>query len=961
MRSGTHGRQPPVDVQQFGQSIWYDNIRRSLITSGELQRMIDQDGVLGITSNPTIFQKAIGGSSDYDSALMTMLELDPYDIYERLAVEDIQHALDLLRPIYDRTGGKDGYVSLEVSPLIANDTQSTANEAKRLFAAVGRPNAMIKIPATDAGIPAIEEAIAAGVNVNVTLIFSIDNYIQVAEAFIRGLERRHAEGQDVSNIASVASFFLSRIDVAVDRMLDNNIRAAQMRGDLGRVTLNNQLKGKSAIANAKIAYKRFKDMFYGKRFETLRDSGAMVQRLLWASTGTKNAAYADTMYVDSLIGPDTVNTVPPDTLKLFKDHGTAANTLLEHEIDEAQQIMDMLAEVGIDMSAVTLQLQTDGVEAFIDSFQDLLAHVEAKRDVMRTGVMAQQELTLGMYADSVKEAVAECTKDHSNARLWNLDGSLWKDNPAVIAKARSSLGWLNTRQTIDLERLQALADRAFEPKPTHLVLLGMGGSSLAPEALFNVFGSASGRPKFLLLDSTAPSAIRQLESQIDLERTVFVVSSKSGSTIETWSLYKYFFQRTGANGKQFIAITDAGSQLEAEAHARGFLDVLVNPSDVGGRYAALTYFGMGPAALLGIDFKRLATSAERMMIACGPNIPAEHHPGLWLGVIMGTLGKAGKDKITLHFSPSIVPFGPWVEQLIAESTGKEGKGLVPVVGATIGMPHDYSTDRLFVYVRVEGDQNEETDAGITMLKQAGHPVVTLHLKDTYALGGEFFRWAYAAAIAGKILGVNPFDEPNVGETKANTLRLLEAYSGVSALPRPEPILEAGSIQLYADDTMAKLIYDLCTQHQYERSTLSGMLAAQFNATVAGDYFALLAYLPQTSTTIALLEDVRRRLRHVSKRAVTLGFGPRYLHSTGQIHKGGASNGVFIQLTTDEDNLSIPDAGYGFGTLVAAQAAGDLEALQQRHRRAIRLHLLGDVAAGMDQILKAIDLAGERRR
>ncbi|MCC6804880.1 MAG: transaldolase [Anaerolineae bacterium] len=357
---------PPVDVQHFGQSIWYDNIRRSMIHSGELQRLIDEDGVLGITSNPTIFQKAIGGSSDYDAAIERLIDLDSYAVFEKLAVEDIRNALDILRPIYDRTGGRDGYVSLEVSPLIANDTETTASEAKRLFTLLDHPNAMIKIPATEAGIPAIEEAIAVGVNINVTLIFSVDNYLQVAEAYIRGLERRIASGQPVDRIASVASFFLSRIDASVDRMLTND-----------------DLKGKTAIANAKVAYRHFKSIFYGERFAALRAAGAMPQRLLWASTGTKNPAYPDTMYIDTLIGQDTVNTVPPETLALFKDHGTVAGTL-DQGIEEAEQTLDRLANAGVDLDDVTRRLQVDGVASFSDSFQKLMDEVAAKRDAIKT-------------------------------------------------------------------------------------------------------------------------------------------------------------------------------------------------------------------------------------------------------------------------------------------------------------------------------------------------------------------------------------------------------------------------------------------------------------------------------------------------------------------------------------------------------------------------------------------------
>ncbi len=950
---------PPVDIQQYGQSIWYDNIRRSMISNGELQRLIDDDGVLGITSNPTIFQKAIGGSDDYDTALEHMLDLDPYAIFEELAIEDIQSALDMLRPIYDRTGGRDGYVSLEVSPLIANDTETTTNEAKRLFKALNRPNAMIKIPATEAGIPAIEEAIASGVNVNVTLIFGVENYVDVAHAYIRGLERRKADGQEVGKIASVASFFLSRIDVAVDRTLDNNIRAAQTRGDIGRVSLNNKLKGKTAIANAKVAYKRFKDLFYGDRFADLRDAGAMPQRVLWASTSTKNAAYPDTMYVDSLIGRDTVNTVPPETLKLFKDHGMVGNTL-EDGLEEAEQTLDMLAEVGIDLDDVTRQLQVDGVDSFAESFHSLLEQVSAKRDVLKTGVMRQQETALGVHTQQVQAALKDLASHHTNVRIWEHDGALWKEHPQIVAKIKNRLGWLDVPKTIDIDRLVALQTTPVDAD--HVVLLGMGGSSLAPEVMYRTFGAAQGRPTLLMLDSTDPANIKHVEDSIDLDRTIFVVSSKSGGTIETWSFYKYFYDKTGGKGSQFIAITDEGSQLQTEAEEKSFRDVFLNPADIGGRYSALSYFGLVPAALIGVDIKRLWASAERMMAACGSSINATDHPGMWLGAIMGALAADGHDKVTIHTSPSIASFGSWVEQLIAESTGKEGKGLVPVVGATIGKPHDYSTDRLFIYLRVEGDDNDETDAGFIGLQQAGQPCVTLKLDDTYAVGGEFFRWEFATAVVGKILNINPFDEPNVTESKNNTSRLLDYYKENGHLPETKPLIIAENTALYADEKMAKMLYDLCTQHQYEHNTMSGLIAAQLNATQAGDYFALLAYLPATDEVNAKLDDIQRRLRHVTRRAVTLGFGPRFLHSTGQLHKGGANNGVFIQFTHKSDvDISIPEAPYTFGVLEAAQAAGDLEALQSKNRRALRLQIEGDLIAGLQTLLDAIELAGERRQ
>ncbi|MFO7322870.1 MAG: bifunctional transaldolase/phosoglucose isomerase [Chloroflexota bacterium] len=949
---------PPVEVQQFGQSIWYDNISRKLIQSGELQRLIDEDGVLGVTSNPSIFNKAIVGSHDYDAAMEAVLDLDANSIFEALAIEDIQTALDIFRPIYESTGGRDGYVSLEVSPLIADDTETTVSEAKRLAEAVNRPNLMIKIPATPAGIPAIEEATAAGLNINVTLIFSVRNYLEVMEAYIRGLERRLEAGQDISHIRSVASFFLSRIDTAVDRMLDNNIRAAQGR-DLSRVTLNNQLKGKAAIANAKVAYKRFREVFYGERFAALREAGANVQRVLWASTSTKNPAYPDTMYVDNLIGPDTVNTLPPETLKAFKDHGTVANTLGEG-LDEAEQTLDMLAEVGINLEQITQQLQVDGVEAFAESYRELIEAVDAKRNVLRTGIIRRQDMALGIYEEQVHKAIQDLAAMNANERIWAHDGSFWKDNEAIAAKIADRLGWLDVQKTIDLDRLKALQEFARQGEFDYVMVLGMGGSSLAPEVLSKTFGPQPGFPKFFMLDSTDPTYIRHLESQIDIARTLFIVASKSGSTIETNMFFKYFYERTGNNGAQFIAITDPGSSLEELAKTHGFRDIFLNPADIGGRYSALSYFGLVPAALIGLDLDALWASADNMIKACGPRVAAENHPGITLGAVMGVMGKEGREKVTVLCSPAIASFGNWVEQLIAESTGKEGRGLIPVVGATVGKPHDYAADRLFVLLRVDGEDDEDLAAGVRLLREAGHPRVTLRLPDRYALGGEFFRWEFATAVAGKLLEINPFDEPNVAESKQNTARLLEHYKSQGRLPETEPLITEGNISLYVDEHMARTLRELCRQHNYDPNTICGLLAAPINAIHANDYFAINAYLPMTPEIDAKLQEVRRRLRHITRQAVTLGYGPRFLHSTGQLHKGGPNTGYFIQITTDDpEDLPIPGEPYTFGILKAAQAAGDLEALQAKERRVVRLHIKGDVVAGLKVMFDAIEVAGQR--
>ncbi|MEP7290008.1 MAG: bifunctional transaldolase/phosoglucose isomerase [Chloroflexota bacterium] len=956
--SPTHN--PTVQVQKYGQSLWYDNLSREMIQSGELQNLIDDYGVLGMTSNPTIFEKAIGEGNFYDDWIRDSMDLEINEVFDGLAIDDIQHAADLLRPIYDRTKGIDGYISLEVSPLIADDTATTLSEAKRLFKAVDRPNLMIKIPGTAAGLPAIEEALFAGININITLLFSVDNYLQVAERYIRALERRVEAGLDVKGLASVASFFLSRIDVMVDKQLENNIRAAQGR-DIDRVTANNQLLGKAAIANAKIAYKHFKAIFYGDRFAKLRAAGAQVQRPLWASTGTKNPAYPDTMYVDRLIGPDTVNTLPKATLFAFKDHGTAAQTI-DDNFDQAQETLDKLAEVGIDLDKVTQQLQEDGVESFIDSFKKLIARIEGKRKLLMSGFMQRQKVVLGVYQQPVEVEIKRLRDQKSITRTWAHDTTLWKDTQEQSIANR--LGWLTVANDgrIDRKALQDLRDESKQLGWKHAVLLGMGGSSLAPEAIWKTFGQQAGFPALIVLDSTDPDAISNVEKTVDLAKTVFIVASKSGATLETLSLQRYFYAKYTENaGDHFIAVTDPGSQLEGWAKDLKFRHTFLNPADIGGRYAALSYFGLVPAALLGQEFEKIQDTAAEMQSASAANVTGNNHPGVWLGAIMGVLAQNGHDKLTFIISPEIAGFGAWAEQLVAESTGKEGKGIVPVTGASIGLPHDYLDDRLFVYLRLEGASGNPDDQ-VQMLQEAGHPIVTLELRDKSDLGAEFFRWEFAASIASMVLKVNPFDEPNVAESKTNTNRLLETFVKDGHLPEGAPLLTEDGVSLYADEATGKLLHELCTQHSYNASELAGQLAAFLSLTRSGDYLALMAYLRQSADTTEMLELVRRKLRHTFKRAVTLGFGPRFLHSTGQLHKGGPNNGVFIQITVaDSTNPAIPEAPYGFSTLKQAQAAGDLQALQSKGRRVVRLHITGSVDKGLYKILEAVDAAAEKRK
>ena len=921
---------PVRAAHSLGQSIWLDNISRAALDSGELAGLIAELGIRGVTSNPSIFQKAIGNSDDYDAEIRTMLDRDAYEIYDRLSLADIRRGLDLFLPTYEQSGRRDGFVSLEVSPVLAHDTAGTIAEADRLFHALGRPNAMIKIPATKEGIPAIEESIAAGINVNITLIFSVANYVEVARAFIRGLERRRAVGKDVSHVASVASFFLSRIDTMVDAALQEKLMAARGVDD-ARAAVIESLLGAAAIGNARSAYVRFREIFGGSEFAALRSAGAQPQRPLWASTSTKNPAYADTMYVDTLLGKHTVNTLPPATLAAFEDHGQAERETILDEARETEERLEQLAEVGVDLEEVTQRLQHAGVAAFAADFERLIRQVDAKR----------RALSLGDSSAVVAGACKQLADSRFNERLAVRDGSIWKEDAETRAKIEQRLGWLDVRETIDFGRLHAAQDaiRASD-HIRHVLLLGMGGSSLAPEVLFQTFGRRAGFPDFHMLDSTNPDQIRALTERLDIRRTLFLVASKSGGTLETLSYFQHFYALTGDSGSQFIAITDSGSQLEELAQVSGFRDVYLNPSDIGGRYSALSYFGLVPAALLGYDLVALRDAAARAFAANATNIPEVEHPSVGLGTAIATLAEQGRDKLTLFASEGLGSFGNWVEQLVAESLGKEGRGVLPVLSAGPASVASYGEDRFFVTLRLAGAPgNEELERGLAELRAAGHSCLTVSIRSREEIAGEFLRWEYATAVAGRLLGINPFDEPNVAESKANTAALLDVFHKEGAIASHPPQFEEADVSLWAVGGE-------------EGDSLTDVLARQLGSSQAGDYFSLLAYLPMSADVATRLGDVGRRLEAYSRRAVTIGFGPRYLHSTGQLHKGGPNQGIFLFLTAESGtDIVIPGREFGFATLHQAQYAGDMRSLHANGRRGLRLH--GATAAAVCDALAAV--------
>ncbi len=918
----------PVQLlEKLGQSVWLDTIDRELLTSGGLKRLIEEEGVRGVTTNPTIFEQALKHGTAYDEQVASLAgaEMDAAALFEALAVTDVAAAADQLRPVHEMAGGADGFVSIEVSPTQAFDTAGTIAEARRLWSRVNRPNVMVKVPGTPEGLPAIEQLIADGVNVNITLLFSVEMYKRVIEAYLAGLERRVHAREPLETVHSVASFFVSRVDTEADKRLAAKAQAA----DAAARPRLEELLAKAAIANAKLAYEAYQAAFYAPRFRALMAKGATVQRPLWASTSTKNPRYPDTMYVDELIGPDTVNTMPLATLRAFADHGKAERTI-DRDLDGAKRTLAGIEAAGVSLKDVTDLLVVEGVRKFSDSYHALLAALEAKRDRILSGRPVRASRRLQAFDAEVDGLLA---KDGQRLvrGLCARDAGLWARDERARAEIEQRLGWLDLPAAMAPRagELAAFADEVRGAGFSRVVLLGMGGSSLAPETFAKVFGARAGYPALAVLDSTDPAYIAAVERAAPLDKTFFLVSSKSGTTLETSDLFEYFWAKTGGRGAQFAAITDPGTPLAALAAERKLRRVFENPPDIGGRYSALSYFGLVPAALIGVDVAKVLERARAMADACAATGDVSGNPGARLGAAFTAAYEAGRDKVTIVASPEMASFAAWAEQLLAESTGKDGKGLVPVAGEPLGAPPAYASDRLFVSLALAGA--DPARQALAALEAAGHPVVRLSLGDRLDLGAEFHRWEAATALAGVWMGINPFDQPNVAESKANTDRVLS--------------------QLVDGETPA-------VAPAVEPARLPAALSAWLGGIARGDYVAMLAYLQPSPEHDRALEAMRAAIRDALGVATTAAYGPRYLHSTGQLHKGGTPRGVFLALEGDGGpKLQVPGEDYAFGTLETAQELGDLIALERRGRKVLRVRL---GPGGLDEVRKVLEAALKRR-
>ena len=913
------------NLHQAGQSVWYDNIQRALLESGKLAEMISSGLIRGVTSNPSIFHNAIANSDDYNSALQPMAWAgwSASQIFNQLAVEDIQAAADLFAPLYKESNGGDGYVSLEVSPLLAHDTNGTIAEARRLWNLVERPNLMIKIPATREGIPAIRESIAYGININVTLIFSLARYAEVIDAYLSGLEQRLSKHLPIDRIASVASFFVSRVDTKVDKLLEAIIREEKSSAPEAQ-----SLLGKAAIANARLAYALFLEKFSHPRFLKLKKKGASVQRPLWASTSTKNPAYRDVVYVEELVGADTVNTMPPQTLDAFIDHGEV-QVKLGKNVNQEVEVIQRLENLGISMDQVTEDLEIEGVKAFADAYNALLDAIEQRRltEVKRLGDLSSQ----------LPAEVVRLEFDRVIERTFAIDASLWTEEEKPQHEIRERLGWLISPQSsrAKIGEYVQLAEECRRDGYTHALLLGMGGSSLAPEVLRLTHGIGKlGGKKALdlaVLDSTDPGQVQAAESRAPLKKTLFIISSKSGTTSEVEAFLDYFWARAVEQvgeeaGRHFIAITDRGTKLEKTAQKYGFRAVLPGDEMVGGRYSALTAFGLFPAAVIGIDLQKLLDRAAWMMSQCLPGVPAGRNPALVLGAILGIAAQNGLDKLTILADKEVEAFGSWLEQLVAESTGKVGRGIIPVDLEPEQPASAYSHDRLFVYLRTSGTRADL--AGDLM--ELGRPVLVLKVKEPYELGAEFYLWELAIAVASIFLKVNPFDQPDVQDNKLRTTKKIGELRKKGSMDEGKPIWESPD----------GLVFGTRFEGLNDAKNLKQVVSKFTALSKENDYIALNAYVSRDARNFKALQKLRKAILQNTGCATTLGFGPRFLHSTGQLHKGGPENGLFIQITRDPtEDVEIPMQGITFGRLLRAQALGDLEALLNRGRRVIRIHLL----------------------
>ena len=942
-------------LRDHGQSIWLSTLRRRLVDGGDLQHLIEARALSGIESDLEFLSGALSRGNEYGAPLRRLLDegLDVDTIGEHLLAEEARAAAEVLTPLYEQSSGREGFVSINIVSGCTDDPQSMSAAIHRAAGLIERPNVMFKVPATDSGFAVVEAMTAEGYHIHVGPLFSVPSVRRAVEAFAGGLRRR-TEAGGAADVTSAISFGVAPLDIAVDDLLGDLIR------DSARDTSREEsLVGSIAVATAKVVCREQRELLHRKLGSEVAAPSSSLQRIIWTNTATKNPRFGEFHYIEDLVGPDSGLSLSRSSVEAFHRRGVVAATL-GRSVDEATEILVELADVGIDLEDLGRRLEqraNDKLAAASDRFVSTVGRACA---ALGANKPTASRLTLGggRWWGAVEEVPAELQPaDVTDGladlmpRLWAKDPSLWSDEPQEQELIYNRLGWIDLIEPMSFESLPAgrLASRMVDGDIEDIVVLGMGGSSLCAEVFRNVFGIDN----VWVLASTVPSVVKRVAEHVDPARTLVVVSSKSGTTLETRMLADYFYALATpmleSPGERFVAVTDPGTPLEQAAHERNFQGLWLTPPDVGGRFSAFTHFGVLPMALMELDVGAILESAQRMAASCAAEVPVALNPAALLGVALHEGFRTGRDKLTFLCDEGLAPFAAWAEQLVAESLGKDGVGLVPIVGEPAGDPGDYGNDRLFVGMELGPEPDARLQRLLDQL-EAEHPVMRFHLDDRSEIGAELFRWELGTAVAGALMEINPFDEPDVQAGKRRTIEILED-AGAGSAAAPAPVDAGKGWAVFAD---LERDAELAARHRGEG--LQSWLNAHLGRAAVPDYVGLQVFLAADSETRDRLDDIRWILRDRLGVATSLGWGPGYLHSTGQLHKGGPDTGVFLLVTaTDTEDLECPGFDYSFEQLARAQALGDLRALQERGRRVLRLHL-DDPDQGLDKLAEALERA-----
>lgn len=943
------GDNPLQRICARGQSVWLKGMRRRLASSGRLAELISGAALRGVATDLVALAGAVERGGEYGEPLQRAAEQEAWaDLPAALLAEDAALVAAALQPLYEESGGSEGLVSVPVDVSAAQDAEAMARAARRLLAATRSPNLVPSLPPTDAGFAVFETLVADGVHALLGPVHTTGSVLRAAEAFVRG-----STGAPASAVrTAVVSFGVAPLGNLIDQLLQRRIRTAQH--DVSGVE---SLLGSAATAAAKVAWRRQRDLLAASSHEPSR------LRIAWTDLRPADPRQPREHFVEQLVGPDTITVLDVAELGTLMQRGDIDATLGQR-VDEAEEVLAELADLGLDVEEVGAALEAKAVRRLHEEragFEERVAAVVAAFAAAPAAAArrAQRGTPWAAAAVEIDDALAPTRRladSRAVARLWDKDAALWESDADAMELVRNRLGWLDAGlgDAVELEPMLGFAAELEAGEIESVVLLGMGGSSLTAEVCRELFGTR----RLRVLDSTVPGRIKEVAGDLDPARTAVLVASKSGTTIEVRALCDWFYALAtpilDRPGERFIAVTDPGTPLEQLAHERGFDRLWLAPADVGGRFAALTVFGTLPMALMGIDVPALRASAQRMAAACAPEVAPEANPAGRLAAALYEAWRAGRDKITIVPAPVLGAFAPWVEQLVAESTGKLGRGLVPVIDEPPVAAAGYAEDRLFVSLALRPEPDADHQRRLDELSAAGQPLLRFELEDRHDLGGELFRWEAAVALLGALMQVNPFDQPDVQASKDRTAALLAADRAGTPMSDRQPLAAATDWAVFAD-----IERDAQLGARQRGDGLASWLSAHLGRAAAPEYVGIQAFLSPEPEVREALQALRLLLLERCGVATTLGWGPAFLHSTGQLHKGGPANGLYLQVTADdEQDIEVPGAGYTFGRLLRAQSLGDLAALQSCGRRVMRVHLRA-ASAGCRTLLEAARAALKR--